>query len=144
MPVEKATFKKRNYQCPKCGHSVERLDWDYDAPPLCICEGSPEMDPGGSNDLQRVMGVISDECDIVADHVMPGRRFTSKSEMKREMAARGYENHVTHQTGRGTDKSKFTSSWTGIPLDEETRLKNWYASEARQPESTRIVREDGA
>jgi hypothetical protein len=102
------------------------------------------MTPGDSRDLKRVMGVISDECDITAQHVMPGRRFTSKSEMKREMAARGYENHVTHQTGRGTDKSKFTSSWTGIPLDEETRLRDWYATEERLPESMRIKRESGA
>lgn len=59
----------------------------------------------------KAPGVIGDECDVTLNHVLPGRRFTSKSEMAREMAARGYTNHVEHKTLRGTDKSPHTSRW---------------------------------
>jgi len=61
---------------------------------------------------------------------MPGRRFTSKSELNREMAARGYQNHVVHLGSQGSDKSPHTSRWTGIPADETERLKGWHAHEA--------------
>jgi hypothetical protein len=68
------------------------------------------MQPEGGN-YGASAGVIGDETDVTLDHVLPGRRFTSKSELKREMAARGYENHVVHRTGRDTDKSPHTSRW---------------------------------
>lgn len=113
MPAEKHSYKERAFECPKCGHKVKKLLWDYDPPPLCICEGTTEMVP--ECDIYRANaapGVIGDECDVTLEHVMPGRRFTSKSELKREMAARGYENHVTHVPPRGSDKSPHTTRWT--------------------------------
>lgn len=77
---------KRNEQvCEKCGGEVERL--------------------------YKANGVISDECDITAENVLPGRRFTSKSEMKRVMQQMGYENYVKHQPKKGSDKSDFTTRW---------------------------------
>lgn len=39
------------------------------------------------------------------------RRYYSKSEMKREAAARGWENNVVHKPDPGSDRSKHTSRW---------------------------------
>lgn len=107
-----ATFTTRRYECRTCGAKIKRLDWDYDAPPPCSCEGAPEMTPEDPwENGEKANGVISDEIDITMDHVMPGRRFTSKSEMHREMAARGYANIVTHIPTRGSDKNPHTTRW---------------------------------
>lgn len=79
--------------CPECGATVERV-WL----------------PGTSSH------VIGDEVDVWIKHGLCNadgtpRHYTSRQEIAREAAKRGLVNLVTHQGGKGTDKSKHTTRW---------------------------------
>lgn len=66
--------------------------------------------------LARASGVIGDEIDITVENGMCNpdgspRRFTSRTELRREEVRRGWTNHVVHQGTKGGDKSPHTSRW---------------------------------
>jgi len=87
MPQEQRTL-----ECPDCGGTMERA-W----------LGAPSS-------------VVGDECDVTMQHGLCNadgspRRYTSKSEMRREAEKRGLVSHVEHKPGKGTDKSKHTQRW---------------------------------
>lgn len=100
-------------RCPQC--EVVRVDcWEniHDPDPACGCGGIMKRVwlPGNSNN------VIGDEIDIMVKHGLCNddgspRRYTSRAELARDAAAKGWTNVVTHVTPPGTDKSKHTSRW---------------------------------
>jgi hypothetical protein len=60
--------------------------------------------------------ILGDECDVTSRHGLCNadgspRRYTSKSEMKREAEKRGMTNVVEHVGQRGSDKSPHTTKW---------------------------------
>lgn len=65
------------------------------------------------------------------------RRFDSHSEIRKAAAERGLVQRVEHVPSKGSDKSKFTTRWTGCPtISEEERLRHWHAHEAQLTQST--------
>ncbi len=57
-----------------------------------------------------------DECDVTARHGLCNsdgtpRRYTSKTEMRREAEKRGLTNYVRHTPPAGSDKCKETQKW---------------------------------
>ncbi len=101
--------------CLKCGATkIDLLEPMATSDPVCACGGQ----------LERVLmptnrdNIIGDECDVTMKHGLCNpdgspRRFTSKSDMKREAEKRGLVNHVTHMPDprTGSDKSKHTTRW---------------------------------
>ena len=90
-------------ECPKCGYKLRIGDYPF-------CKGSAD------DHVPSHTGVIGDECDVTVRHGICNadgtpRRYTSKSEMAKEAAKRGLENHVVHVPAPGSDKSKWTSRW---------------------------------
>lgn len=81
----------------------------------CKCGGMMKRIPMTSN--PGAMGrAIGDECDVTMRHGLCNpdgtpRRYTSKTEMRREAEKRGLSNYVVHNTEPGTDKSKHTQRW---------------------------------
>ncbi len=62
------------------------------------------------------------------------RRFDSKSDIAREAKRLGWTNVVEHIGQNGTDKSKHTTRWVGLPYglnpkDEAERVAQWHAHE---------------
>jgi len=87
-----------NWHC-QCGGVVKR-----------VILGGTALNP------RKPHGVIGDECDVWVQHGLCNadgspQHFTSRQEMSREAARRGLTNYVTHQPGKGTDKSKHTVRW---------------------------------
>ena len=87
---------------------------------LCLKCGGSSVRAHRSTALPdgRVRGVIGDYCDITIKHGLCNpdgtpRRYTSKSDIKREAEKRGFTNLVEHKGDerRGGDKSKHTSRW---------------------------------
>jgi hypothetical protein len=79
--------------CEKCQKVLQVSDW-----PWC---------PHGKSNLYTV----NDDCDVLVRHGICNedgspRRYTKKSDMTKEARRRGLENHVVHQGGKGSDKSK--------------------------------------
>ena len=76
-------------RCPRCNNTTRRV-W--------IGKGAtviPDDIPGG----------------YIMEHVEPGRKVYSNSELRAVLASHGYRQHVEHVTPPGTDKSKFTTKW---------------------------------
>lgn len=102
-------------KCPICALvHFDRLE-PAENPPVVPCEGC-----GAPTERVWLMGransVIGDECDVWVRHGLCNadgtpRHFDSKIAMAKEAKARGLVNHVTHQPGRGTDKSRHTVRW---------------------------------
>jgi hypothetical protein len=90
--------------CEKCGGECERL---YEA---------------GST-----AGVVGDECDVWIRHALCNadgspRRYTSRQEIAREAAKRGWTNHVEHVAVE-SDKNKHTQRFTQAQVQtEEERI----------------------
>jgi len=113
MPAERYTFKARTFWCSACDTTVKALLWSYDpvpSCPSCLQPMSQDAAPG------KAACVIGDECDTVVEHGICNqdgspKRFTSKSQMKRQAAELGLRNDVTHIGERGSDKSKHTTRW---------------------------------
>ncbi len=103
----------------RCGTCSLRRDDCYEQSTTsdypCVCGGVMLRIPMTSN--PGAMGrAIGDECDTVVRHGLCNpdgspRRYTSKSEMRKEATKRGLVNHVEHKTEPGTDRSKFTQKW---------------------------------
>lgn len=78
----------------------------------CTCGGAltKALLPGKAN------AVIGDECDVWIKHALCNadgspRRYTSKTEIAKEAAKRGWTNHVEHMPAPGTDKNRHTTRW---------------------------------
>ena len=66
--------------------------------------------------MGRANNIIGDEIDITIRNGLCNpdgspRRYTSRTELRREEVRRGMTNHVVHQPGKGGDKSKHTVRW---------------------------------
>lgn len=106
--------------CEKCNEPIKKGDW-----PFC------PHGPGSSNVItDDIPGGIEIKHGICHEDGSP-RRYYSKSEMTKAAKAKGLVNHVEHVTRPGTDKSPHTSKWTSVPLDEETRVRQWHEHEAK-------------
>lgn len=101
--------------CESCG--VEKIDVFVelrDAFPPCECGGKVVRLMKSGSSYAKVIG---DECDVTVKHGICNadgtpRRYTSKTEMKREAEKRGLVNHVEHKpSSRSGDSSKHTSRW---------------------------------
>jgi len=112
-------------QCDACG-AIETDCWEpISAPDRSCARDVPDdiigWDVTCTGTMKRVWlakpsAVIGDECDVWVQHGLCNadgspQHFTSKQEMSREAARRGLTNYVTHQPGKGTDKSKHTVRW---------------------------------
>ncbi len=90
-------FKAWRYECEACGAKQEHLHWDTDPVPACACGGTLHE---ASLRVSRNRGVIDDQIEGGP------RRFETmgddapyietKSQWRREMAARGLVNVVKH------------------------------------------------
>jgi hypothetical protein len=90
--------------CPKCGGTIEIGGW-----PFC-----PDHSPGASFNAQAndIPGGLTLEN---LDHE-PVTVY-SRSELRREMKARGLVEFVRHVPVPGSDKSPHTTSWSSVDLD---------------------------
>ena len=115
MPAETHTFKERAFECAACATTVKALSWSYAPVPTCSSCNSPMTPEYRYRGLTA--GVISDECNWVAEHGIPPnpdgtpRRYNSKSAYYRDAAAHGWVNRVEHKPLPGGDSSKHTSRW---------------------------------
>lgn len=82
--------------CPKCEHELSVGEWPWCPHGHGTYTNIPDDIPGG----------------MVMDHVEPGRRVYSKSELKRVLASHGYRLSEGHVTTPGTDKNPWTTRWT--------------------------------
>lgn len=104
-------------RCDMCGHT----DYDVYEAINANREHCGHCDEGGV--MQRV--ILPTRRAIITDEIPGGveikhglcnpdgspRRYYSKSEIAREAAKRGLENHVVHRGSHGSDKSPHTSRW---------------------------------
>jgi hypothetical protein len=112
--VSRHTYRERRFGCRACDTEARVWQWETDWPPdcpQCLFPMTPVLPPA-----DRGPTVIGDACDVVIEHGIcwPGgapRRYTSKSEMKKEAQVRGLINRVEHVPLPGTDKSPFTTRW---------------------------------
>lgn len=98
--------------CQQCGaQRIDVLQAVEAEQPLCEC-GAHFTRAW----LTKPSNVIGDECDVWVSNALchadgSPRRFTSKAEMKRVAAEKGWTNYVQHIGAQGSDKSKHTSRW---------------------------------
>lgn len=94
--------------CPECSAATERA-W-----------------------IGSAAGVVDDSIPggYVMEHVEPGRKVYSQSELRAVLASHGYQQHVEHKTLPGTDRSPHTTKWIAVPIPEHERLAAWHAHEA--------------
>lgn len=87
--------------CPKCERELQIGDWPW-------CGPRGDHSPGGRG------GAIPDDIPggLVMEHVLPGHKVYSKSELKRVLAQHGYKLCETHVTTPHTDKNPWTTRWT--------------------------------
>lgn len=115
------TFKERRLNCTRCNPDekiegfTKKLLWDADPRGSCDNCGTALVDVEGIR-YGAAPGVIGDECDVLVRHGLcnedgSARRYTSKSEMKREAWKRGLQSHVEHKPLPGSDKSPHTTRW---------------------------------
>lgn len=96
--------------CPAGHEQLDILLKLGERPPCPTCGGPTEtLWRGGSS-------VISDECDVWIRHGIcetdgSPKRYTSKTDMRREAEKRGLTNNVRHVGEPGSDKSRHTSRW---------------------------------
>jgi|SRR5262245_27506425 len=113
------TYRATRWTCAPCAVGLDHWAWDDDATvPVCAACGASMVSVRAV--VAKAPTVIGDACDVVIEHAIchpdgTPKRFTSKSEMRREAAARGYMNVVEHKPLPGTDKSKFTTRWATSP-----------------------------
>lgn len=90
-------FTRRAFVCDGCGRRVEDLYWEDQTPPPCC---GTWHEGAVSRGLRRTDGVIDDHLDGGArwfEHLGPEPVWVeSKSQLKRELAARGLENCSRH------------------------------------------------
>lgn len=101
----------RDMKCKSCGAVFDMFVRPGEER-ICTCGGELEAVwiTGHAN------SVIGDECDIYVKHGLchkngEPRRFTSKTEMKREAEKRGFTNVVEHKGFQGRDTSPHTTKW---------------------------------
>ena len=93
------TFKQWSYECEGCGERPKFFHWDYEPTPVCPCGGK----------LHPYSAVVSRNRGVIDDQIEGGPRFfetmgpepvwiESKSQWRREVAARGLENVVRHES----------------------------------------------
>lgn len=100
--------------CPKCGKPTERA---WIGKPAAVVQDSIE-------------GGIWIRHGLCNEDGSP-RKYYSKSEIAAEAKRRGLINVVRHVGEQGSDKSKHTTAWTAIPIDEAERLRAWYEHESK-------------
>src|SRR5262245_26740442 len=112
-------------RCETCGKSLtdlyERIETEN---PACECGGTlvrAFLTKGHAVAPDDIPGGIEIQHALCNPDGSP-RRYYSRSAIEREAARRGYTNYVVHTPTEGTDKSKHTVRWVGIPLPEEERL----------------------
>lgn len=100
--------------CRSCGAvTIDVLEAVYAAPALCQCGGETErvwLGKASSVTPDDIPGGYWVKHGLCNDDGTP-RKYYSKSEMRREAARRGLENHVVHIGTQGGDRSKITSRW---------------------------------
>lgn len=87
--MERHVYKEWRLECGQCHQITKQMAWDYDdLPTMCTC-GGPLVE---EELLRRVGGVIPDDIPggLIMDHVEPGRRVDSRSELKKVLASHGY------------------------------------------------------
>lgn len=100
--------------CNTCGkHLLDCLEPSEAPTVMCKCGGLTQRVW-----LGKTAGVIADTIPggLYLKHGLCNadgspKRYDSHSEIRAEAKRRGLENHVQHQPGKGTDKSKHTSRW---------------------------------
>lgn len=80
--------------CPKCAHVVRVSDWPW-------CPHGKGQSAAISDDIPGGM---------VMEHVEPGRKVYSKSELKRVLNSHGFQLKERH-VDNGTIKDKHLSRW---------------------------------
>lgn len=114
-------FKEWRLECLRCHRLTKHLGWSHEGfPELCECGGllAPEL-PN-----RRVDGVIPDDIPggVVMEHVEPGRKVYSRTELKAVLAAKGY---MVHEGGwAGPNDHFFTrgESVTREGLDKAKKM----------------------
>lgn len=101
--------------CPECGEITEMF-WDGSSGGVI-----DDSIPGG-------VWIRHGICDEITGEP---RKYYSKSEIAREAERRGLVSYVEHIPLPGSDKAKHTVRWTGTPLPEDIRLKEWWEHERR-------------
>ena len=92
-----------DFPCPDCGQTVAVGAWPW-------CGGTGQHGTFRPDHL----AVVDDSCNMTIENMGPTPlHFTSKTEWRRVMKARGLTNVVKHvgTPGEGSDKSPFTSRW---------------------------------
>lgn len=90
--------------CPDCGQPLAIGDW-----PFCKDGHTPSRLGAQSDDIPGGMKLENLGHEEVTVY--------SKSELRRELNARGLVEMVRHVPVPGTDKSPHTTSWTAVDLD---------------------------
>lgn len=97
--------------CPQCGEQLIDCYEPVEAPKV-LCPDCRV--PTKRIWIGRGAAVIPDEIPggYVMEHVEPGRKVYSNSELRAVLASHGYRQHVEHMPDhKGTDKSKHTTRW---------------------------------
>lgn len=90
--------------CLKCGHEFKVSDWPW-------CPHDRSSTGTGAIDDTFIGGRIYENLGHEPVYV------ESRSQLKRELAARGLEEFVRHTPVPGSSRSPHTSSWTGVNLE---------------------------
>lgn len=95
--------------CPNDHRQIDVFEPVNHPAPACVECGDPTVRAW----FGKVSGVLDDSIPggYVMEHVEPGRKVYSKSELRAVLASHGYEQHVTHVTPPGSDRSKHTTRW---------------------------------
>lgn len=109
--------------CPDCGKSIAIGSW-----PFCKDGHEPASIGARGDEIPGGMTLENLGPDPVTVY--------SRSELKRELAARGLVEMVRHVPVPGTDRSPFTTSWTAVDLEAGKAL-------AERQAHTRAPRDDG-
>jgi hypothetical protein len=100
-------------RCTQCAWADEIIAAPYEQPSCPHCGGTTERVWRSS------AAVASDDIPggVVIDNLVPGRKFYSKSEIRREMRAQNVEPFERHTPVPGSDKSPHTTAWVAVNLD---------------------------
>ena len=104
-----AIFKNWRLECTTCHQITTHMGWDSEQeqfPQQCECGGALIEEYL----LKRVGGVIPDDLPggMVLEHIEPGRKIYSRSELKLFLKQRGYQ---------------LTDCWSGSPTDQH--MSRW-------------------
>lgn len=105
-----AVFKEWRLECDGCHQITKHLGWENgEFPTDCACGG--HLHP--EHRYRRVDGVVPDDIPggMVMEHVCPGRRVYSRTELKQVLASKGF---MIHEGGWAGPNDRYFTRGSGV------------------------------